>query len=134
MEKQFLAKCKDFDNVHFIRARADKTLDTGKLYDKIFISFVIHGFPHEVRKTIIKNVYSMLKPGGRFMILDFAEFDMAAMPWHHRFVFKTIECPYAFDFVEKPWKEILSRYGFESFMEYHYVKQYVRLLIGEKNG
>ncbi|HKK67139.1 MAG TPA: class I SAM-dependent methyltransferase [Bacteroidales bacterium] len=134
MEKQFLATCKDFDNVHFIRDRADKPLDTGTLYDKVFISFVIHGFPHEVRKTLIENVQNMLKPGGQFIILDFAEFDMAAMPWHHRFVFKTIECPYAFDYIEKNWTEILSRYGFRLNNEYHYFKNYVRLLIVEKNG
>jgi len=90
-----------------------------------------------VRSTIIKNAYDSLKPGGVFNILDFAEFDMDKMPFHHRFIFKKIECKYAFDFIKRDWKHILKNdWGFdgfkEGFKEKFYFKNYVRLLSAEK--
>ena len=128
MESQFLAKFSAEKQVSFINQRIDQHFDLGKNFDIVFISFVIHGFPHEVRKTVIENVIHHLKPGGKFVILDFAEFDMAAMPLHHRFVFKSVECKYAFDYIERDWKSILEDAGFSGFREYFYLKNYVRLL------
>ena len=132
MEKQFMENCKDFSNLKFINKRIDQPFELNQKFDKIFISFVIHGFPHEIRKKVIQNAYNHLKPGGTFNILDFAEFDMAEMPFHHRFIFKTIECKYAFDFIERDWKNILKDYGFVNFEEKFYLKHYVRLLKAEK--
>jgi ubiquinone/menaquinone biosynthesis C-methylase UbiE len=128
MEKQFRQKFNDDKRIEFINRRIDQPFNLQKFYDKVFISFVMHGFPHEVRDAIIKNAYGHLKPGGSFIILDFAEFDMDKMPWFHRFIFKRIECKYAFDFIKRDWKSILKGYGFENFNEYFYVKKYVRLL------
>lgn len=128
MEKQFNKRFKNDTRLWFTKQRADIPFDLGQHFDKILISFVIHGFPHEVRKTVIKNVYNHLKPGGSFFILDFSEFNMAEMPALHRFIFKTIECKYAFDFIEKDWKKILSENGFSNFEETFYMKKYARLL------
>jgi demethylmenaquinone methyltransferase/2-methoxy-6-polyprenyl-1,4-benzoquinol methylase len=128
MEKQFLIKTKEHKNIKFINKRIDQPFELDHKFDKVFISFVIHGFPHEIREIVIKNAYNNLKPGGTFNILDFAEFDMNKMPFHHRFVFKKIECKYAFDFIERDWKTILKDYGFNDFKETYFFKKYVRLL------
>jgi len=128
MEKQFLHRFSGDRQVDFINRRIDQPFNLNKSYDKVFISFVIHGFPHEVRDTVIKNAFNNLKPGGSFIILDFGEFDMDKMPWFDRFIFKKIECKYAFDFIKRDWKEILSGYGFGNFAENFYLKKYVRLL------
>jgi len=133
MEKQFNINCKDFSNIKFVNKRIDQPFELDQKYDKIFISFVIHGFPHEIRKNVIKNAFNHLKPGGVFNILDFAEFDMKKMPFHHRFIFKAIECKYAFDYIERDWKNILKDYGFGNFEETFYFKHYVRLLKAKKN-
>ncbi len=132
MEKQFIKKFEADQRLTFIRQRADIPFDLEDQFDKILISFVIHGFPHEVRKKVIENVVKHLKPGGTFLLLDFAEFEMNKMPFHHRIIFKTIECKYAFDFIERNWKEILGQYGFGNFREKHYIRQYVRLLKATK--
>ncbi|MGC8580459.1 MAG: methyltransferase domain-containing protein [bacterium] len=132
MQDQFEKRFVNEHRVTFQRQRIDIPFDLGKKFDIVFISFVIHGFPHEVRKVIIENVIRHLKLGGSFIILDFAEFDMAKMPALYRWVFKKIECKYAFDFIERDWKAILSSYGFGSFTEHHYIKKYVRLLKGVK--
>ncbi|MEA2031553.1 MAG: class I SAM-dependent methyltransferase, partial [candidate division Zixibacteria bacterium] len=101
-------------------------------FDKIFISFVIHGFPHKVRQTVIENVYAHLKPGGLFFMLDFAEFNMSKMPPLYRFIFKTVECKYAFDFIERDWKQILGNSNFGDFEKHFFFKKYVRLLKAKK--
>ncbi len=134
MEKQFNENCKHFPNLKFINQRIDQEFDLGQKYDKVFISFVLHGFPHEIRKQIIRNAYNHLKVGGTFNVLDFGEFDMSKMPKHHRFIFKKIECKYAFDFIEKDWKNILSEYGFSDFKEDYFLRKYVRLLRAEKTN
>ncbi len=128
MEMQFLLKFDGKPNVTFINQRIDQPFTLEEKFDKVFISFVIHGFPHEVRNTVIQNAFNNLKPGGAFYILDFAEFDMKKMPAHHRFIFKKIECKYAFDYIERDWKEILTTAGFSNFEESFYLKNYVRLL------
>lgn len=133
MEKQFYRKFENDTSVKFINQRIDVPFNLQKTYDKVFISFVIHGFPHEIRNTVIQNALNHLKPGGRFFILDFAEFNMDKMPPHHRFVFKAIECKYAFDFIKRDWKEILNKQDFGNFTEQFYFKKYVRLLSAQKN-
>ncbi|MEA3316980.1 MAG: methyltransferase domain-containing protein [Bacteroidota bacterium] len=132
MEKQFNKQCSKFSNIKFINKRIDQKFELNQKFDKIFISFVIHGFPHEIRKNIITNAYNHLNTGGTFNILDFAEFDMKKMPFHHRYIFKKIECKYAFDFIERNWKNILKEYGFDNFRDNNYVKNYVRLLSAKK--
>jgi len=134
MEKQFHYKFKRDKRGEFIKQRIDMQFNLQQTYDRIFISFVIHGFPHEIRKIVIQNAINHIKPGGKLFILDFAEFNMDKMPWLHRFIFKKIECKYAFDFIKRNWKKILNRYGFDHFTEHFYLKKYIRLLGAQKNG
>lgn len=133
MEKQFGRKMKKEPKLKFINRRIDQQFNLGQTYSKVFISFVIHGLPHEIRETVIQNAYLHLKPGGSFFILDFAEFSMGKMPGLHRFIFKKIECTYAFDYIERDWKNILAANGFGNFSEHFYIKNYVRLLEAVKD-
>ncbi|MCD4782667.1 MAG: class I SAM-dependent methyltransferase [Candidatus Eremiobacteraeota bacterium] len=133
MEKQFNKRCAKNQNIEFIRQRIDLPFSLSEKFNKIFISFVIHGFPHEIRQTILKNISTHLKPGGALFILDFAEFDMNEMPPLYRFFFKKIECKYAFDFIKRDWKQILTNYNFSDFDELFFFKNYVRLLKAREN-
>lgn len=128
MEKQFRARFINDRRVEFINKRIDQPIDLQRTFDKVFISFVLHGFPHEVRNSVIQNAASHLKTGGNFYILDFAEFDIDDMPGLHRFIFKKVECIYAFDYIKRDWKDILKSNGFENFTEHLYLRKYVRLL------
>lgn len=133
MEARFKEKFRQDKRIEFINKRIDIDFDLNKRFDVVFIGFVIHGFPHEIRKTVIQNAYKHLKPSGRFIILDFAEFNMNEMPLIHKLIFKKIECKYAFDFIERNWKTILQEYGFNDFRESFYFKNYVRLLTAIKS-
>lgn len=132
MESQFRERHQQDDRIEFSKQRIDIPFDLGKKFDKVLISFVIHGFPHEVRERILENAYNHLNPGGKLMILDFAEFSMQEMPWHHRLVFKTVECVYAFDYIERDWKHILEKSGFSYPAEQFYFRKYARLLTATK--
>jgi len=128
MEQQFKLKFNLDTRFKFENIRIDQPFDLEEKYDIVFISFVIHGFPNNVRNNVIKNALNHLKTGGAFFILDFSEFDMNIMPFHHKLIFKAVECKYAFDYIKRDWKSILKKYGFDSFEEYFYIKKYVRLL------
>jgi demethylmenaquinone methyltransferase/2-methoxy-6-polyprenyl-1,4-benzoquinol methylase len=133
MEKQFKKRCNNLDNVSFLKQRIDKQFDLKESYDKIFISFVIHGFPQRVRETIIENAFRHLTSKGSLHIMDFGHFHLKDMPFYYRIPFKIIECKYAFDFIEKDWESILRQKGFKHFRHYKFFKGYLRHLAAHKS-
>jgi ubiquinone/menaquinone biosynthesis C-methylase UbiE len=132
MIAQFEKNCACFPNITIINARIDRDLVYEDYFDKVFISFVLHGFPQEARKQIIRNALKSLKLGGGFFILDYNEFSMEEMPFYLRIAFKLIECTYAFDFIKRDWKRILGAHDFGDFEEFFFFKDYVRLLAAKK--
>ncbi len=128
MARQFEKRFVNTQNITFQNQRVDIPFQLDRKFDKVFIGLVIHGFPHEVRLTVIRNAMNHLKPGGSFYILDFSEFDMNSIPFHHRAIFKAVECKYAFDFIQRDWKSILREQGFKEFRENFFLKKYMRLL------
>jgi len=134
MQKQFESRFAGEKRATFRQQRIDLPFDLGEKADVVFISFVLHGFPQQVREVILENVKTHLKPDGIFAILDFAEFEMAKMPALHRWIFKTFECPYAFDYVERDWKSILGLKGFKTISEKFFFMNYVRLLKVNRGG
>jgi len=132
MIAQFEQNTRRFENMKIFNRRIDEPLDYENKFDKVFISFVLHGLPHPIRKTVIQNAFKALKPGGTFFILDYNEFNLNEMPPLIRIPFKIIECPYAFDFIEKDWKQILEENKFSGFQEHLFFHNYVRLLGAKK--
>jgi demethylmenaquinone methyltransferase/2-methoxy-6-polyprenyl-1,4-benzoquinol methylase len=132
MISQFKKNCAEFSNIRIINARIDQDLAYERYFDKLFISFVLHGFPQKDRNQIIKNAFRALKKGGEFFILDYNEFSLKEIPFYLRIHFKLTECPYAFDFIEKDWKKILFLRGFSDFRGHLFFRNYIRLLKGVK--
>ena len=115
MVAQFKRKCASFPNAKIVNQRIDEPLPYENKFDKVFISFVLHGFPQNVRRQIIRNVFRALKKNGEFFILDYNEFSVKEMPFYLKIPFKLIECPYAFDFVEKKIKKNICRRSIQPF-------------------
>ena len=132
MGEQFKKNCRQYDNVDFRNQRIDVPFEIGKEFDTVFMSFVLHGLPHEVRLKVLDNIHKNLKPGGRFCLLDFSEFKLKEMPVIYRWLFTTFECKYAFDFVERDWEPVFKEKGFEKTEETFWFKNYVRLLTLQK--
>jgi len=121
-------------NVEVVYARIDRPLPFKSVFDKVFMSFVLHGFPQDVREVIIKNAFDALKSDGDLYILDYNEFSFEDLPFYGKAVFKLIECPYAFDFIERDWKRILGNHSFGGFEEFLFFKNRIRLLKARKHG
>ncbi len=134
MEKQFRKKCAEYKNVEFVRGRIDTPFALSRPFDKVFMSFVLHGLPPAARETVLENIGSNLEPRGAFFMLDYSEFSVDDMHPLWRFIFKTIECKYAFDFIARDWKRLLAKYGFSGFKEVYFWGNYVRLLQADKAG
>ena len=131
MLAQATQRCQRHDNVEFINRRIEKPLPYTEEFDKVFMSFVMHGFIQADRERIIANATRALRPGGKFLVLDYAEREPEKSSWPVRRVFQA-ECPLATDFVRRDWQEILRSYGFTRFASHFYYFGIVRLLIANK--
>ena len=128
MKAQFAKKTAPYPNIELIDRRIDEPLPYENEYDVVFISFVLHGFVQELRDRIISNAYSALRPGGRFAILDYANFDVDHAVWYVKWAIRKAECPLAEDFINRDTKKMLQAHGFDRFEECFYFKNYLRLL------
>lgn len=125
-------RCRHLPNVVFEKQRVEEPLPYREEFDKVFISFVLHGFIQEDRLRIVENVYRTLRPGGQFLILDYDEFEPEQSFWPVGFAFRRLECPLATDFVRRDWRSILREQGFGDFQVHRYYFGYVRLLTAYK--
>ncbi len=132
MKSQFLKKAKKFKNISLIPKRIDEPIEMDEKFDLVFISFVLHGFVQEKREKIIENAYNLLNENGRFAILDYNEFDPYKANFIAKWAILKLECPLAEDFIKRDWKSILKEFGFKSFDEYYFYRNYIRLLIAKK--
>jgi len=80
MSKSFHRNCDKFTNVSLENRRIDVEYTPKKPFDKVFISFVLHGLPQKSRIEVLKNAYRALKPKGMFHILDYGEYDPGKKP------------------------------------------------------
>jgi len=128
MIAKFRKRCANVPNARITNRRIDQPLPYKNDFSKVFISFVLHGFPQNIREVIIENAFQALKQNGEFLILDYNEFLLPKLPFYLRFPFKMLECPYAFDFIKKDWKRILADVGFTDFEEHFFFHRFVRLL------
>jgi ubiquinone/menaquinone biosynthesis C-methylase UbiE len=132
MLRQARRRCRHLPNVTMEKQRIEEPLPYREEFDKVFISFVLHGFIQEERLRIVKNAYRALRPGGQFLVLDYNEFEPEQSFWPVRFAFRHLECPQATDFVRRDWRVVLREQGFGDFRAHRYYFGYVRLLGAEK--
>jgi ubiquinone/menaquinone biosynthesis C-methylase UbiE len=131
MLAQARRRCRRLPNVTFEKRSIDGLLPYAEEFDRVFISFVLHGFLQQGRLQIIANARRALRPGGRFFILDYNEFEPAQASSLVRLAFG-LECPLAAGFVRREWGQILTGQGFVPLPARLYYWNYVRLLEAEK--
>ena len=121
-------RCRKYPNVTFEKQRIELPMPYKEEFDKVFISFVLHGFENDQKVGIIRNAYQALKPGGNFYILDYAEFDINGMWFPLRWAFARWECQLAVEFLKLDIKGMLCAQGFTDFKEEFFFRQHLRLL------
>jgi ubiquinone/menaquinone biosynthesis C-methylase UbiE len=121
-------RCTQYANTDFKKERIELPLTYKEEFDKVFISFVLHGFENDQKVSIIRNAYQALKPGGIFHILDYAEFDIDRMWFPLRWIFVRWECQLAVEFLQLDIKEMLRAAGFTDVREVFFLRRHLRLL------
>lgn len=132
MISQFQKKCDGHANISIENRRIEEPLPYENEFNKVFLSFVFHGFPDEKRNKILSNARRALKANGQLVIFDFNEFDLDSKPFWFRIGFKKVECPLAFEYITMDWKSRLREQGFDNFVERFYFMDTIRLLIAHK--
>ena len=121
-------RCRGYSNVIFEKQRIELSLPYKDEFDKVFISFVLHGFEDAQKVGIISNACRALKPGGTFHVLDYAQFDIDRMWFPLRWAFVRWECQLAVEFLELDIKGMLRGQGFTDFKEEFFLRRHLRLL------
>ena len=125
-------RCQSYPNVEFREQRIEMPLTYQEEFDKVLISFVLHGFEDVQKIEIISNTYQALKPGGVFCIFDYNEFDLERLWFPLRWIFIRGECQLALEFLRLDLKGMLSSQGFTSFEEELFLRGHLRLLKAAK--
>ena len=128
MLSQARSRCRKYPNVTFKKQRIELSLPYQEEFDKVFISFVLHGFEDDQKLRIIHNAFQALKLGGAFYILDYGEFYLEKMWFPLRWAFTHWECQLAVEFLKLNMREMLQSQGFADFEEELFFKGYLRLL------
>jgi len=125
-------RCHKYNNVFFEKQRIEQGLPYKEEFDKVFISFVLHGFEDEQKQQIIHGTLQALKLGGSFYILDYSEFNLEKMWLPLRRAFIHWECQLAAEFLKLNLKDMLRKQGFNDFEEEVFFKGYLRFLKATK--
>ena len=132
MLSQSLLRCREYPNMSFEKQRIELPLAYKQEFDKVFISFVLHGFEDDHKVGIISNAYQALKVGGSFYILDYAEFDIDRMWFPLLCAFTRWECQLAVEFLKLDIKGMPCAQGFTDFKEEFFFRRHLRLLSAVK--
>ena len=115
-----------FQNINWINAKAEKIPLPSENYDYYTISYGIRNVS-DINKSL-KEALRVLKPGGRFMCLEFAKIDNEIFNFFYRQYSKTIpKIGKLITGSEKPYKYLV-----ESIDKFYNQKQFVKIV--EKNG
>ncbi len=128
MQRQFRRKCGGLNNIYLKNLHIEKPLPYRDRFDKAFISYVLHGFEREQRRSIIQNAYRALKQNGRLFIFDWNEFNLNESGPVMRFFINHIECRPAREFIRQDLQKLLSRTGFRDIHSNLYFRNRIRLL------
>ena len=117
---------KDYNNIKWIKAKAESLPVKDDVYDFYSISYGIRNVT-DINKTL-KEAYRVLKPGGRFMCLEFSKIENEVLNFFYKNYSKTI--PIIGKYVvgsSKPYDYLVK-----SIKEFYDQKQLLELLV--KNG
>jgi len=120
-------RCQPYSNIEFREQRIEAPLTYQEEFDKVFVSFVLHGFEDTQKIGIISNAYNALKPGGVLCI-----FDLERLWFPIRRAFIRGECQLASEFLKLDLKKMLSSQGFTTFKEELFLRKHLRLLKATK--
>ncbi len=125
-------RCQRYPQISFVERRIEQPLPFTEEFDKIVISFVLHGFEDEDKRRIIANARKALKQDGSLWILDYNEFDLGQVRWPLQWLFRHLECELATEFLQLDLVQMVAEGGLDNFVSHEFLHGYVRLLGARK--
>ena len=116
-------KLKKYNNIKWINASAENIPVKDNTFDYYSISYGIRNVSDI--NTVLKEAYRVLKPGGRFMCLEFSKIDNELLNYLYKKYSKTI--PFIGKFIvgsDKPYKYLI-----ESIENFHNQEQLAGLIL-----
>jgi len=133
MANRFQKRCAKKDNVMLINQSITEPFDIHQQFHIVFISFAFHGFPYEEQAIIMDNAYRHLRKGGRFCIFDYGMFDLEKANPVVKGIFKAVECPHAYNFIQLDLRAMARNAGFRLYREWYPLNvPYLRLACMKK--
>jgi ubiquinone/menaquinone biosynthesis C-methylase UbiE len=117
---------KRLTNLELINMSAGDMQFEDNSFDAIIVSFALHEFDGELRESIFKEISRVLKPAGKFCVIDFARQNNRSNQAFMK-VWTLIEPPCFLAFLDIDWHKHFEAYGFrfQSEKEYSFSKLYV---------
>ena len=123
MLNQGKKKLKKYENIEWINAPAEKIPTEDNTFDYYSISYGIRNVSNI--NTVLKEAFRVLKPGGRFMCLEFSKIDNELLNYLYKQYSKTI--PLIGKFIvgsDKPYKYLI-----ESIEKFYNQEQLAELIL-----
>ena len=127
MRRQLRRRCGSIENIHLENRRIENPLPYNGQFDKVLLSFVLHGFEERRRRDILLNGYRALVPGGRLFVFDWNEFDLDCRGPVIRFFINHIECGPTRGFIRTNLRKLLLDCGFTDVEFTRYTRGLLRL-------
>ncbi len=116
-------KTRGYGNIKIVKR--DMRGDMGDFegfFDIALIVLAFHGFTPEDRGKILENVHRILKPGGKFYLLDYNQMDYSRAPFYFKILIDKFECPLAEEFLSYDLAGEAEKHGFRMTKKKTYVK------------
>jgi ubiquinone/menaquinone biosynthesis C-methylase UbiE len=98
------------NNLEVRNMSADSMQFTDNSFDVVMISFALHEFEQTLRQNIIKEITRVLKPGGIFLVIDFARQDNRLNQFFIS-LWGRFEPPGFNNFLDLDWHTDFNEYG-----------------------
>ncbi|MBC87132.1 MAG: ubiquinone/menaquinone biosynthesis protein [Bdellovibrionaceae bacterium] len=107
-----MAQSRSYSNSNVTFQRADaETYSSSEKYDYIFSGYMFHELPDDVRRAIVENAFSLLKPGGKFVLLDsLQKDDDSRFNWALEQFPKQFHEPFYKNYIAKPLEPLMKKH------------------------
>ncbi len=118
-------------NQKFILSNAERIDYPNDYFDKTYTSFCLHEIPYPVRINVIREIYQLLKKGGKILILDisYPENKLIKFLFH---LYMIVEAKTAWDFLNQDLCLTLEESNFNSIKRETWCKGTIQVITGTK--
>ncbi len=117
---------KKLTNIELVNMSADAMRFDDNSFDAVMVSFALHELEDELRERILQEITRVLKPGGKFCLIDFARQKNLSNQMFMK-VWTLLEPSCFSSFLNIDWHWQLEGYGmhYEHEREYSFSKLYI---------